>query len=120
MRLIRARGYYTPRLLGAPSLNPGISSRPCSNWFPPRVYSPVPAPIGSRPGDILPSLLRLVPAPGISSRPCPDWFPLRGYPPVPAPIGSRTGVPWLVLVVASGLLFGFLFFGKRFHGTSSD
>eukprot|EP00976_Prorocentrum_cordatum_P109467 1195024-Prorocentrum_minimum.AAC.4 len=52
---------------------PGISSRPCSDWFPPRVYPPVPAPIGSRPGYILPSLLRLVPAPGISCRLCSDW-----------------------------------------------
>eukprot|EP00976_Prorocentrum_cordatum_P104957 1194097-Prorocentrum_minimum.AAC.2 len=33
---------------------PGISSRPSSDWFPPRVYPPVPPPIGSRPGYILP------------------------------------------------------------------
>eukprot|EP00959_Pyramimonas_sp_CCMP1952_P379512 7949717-Pyramimonas_sp.AAC.1 len=34
-----------------------------SDRFPPRIYPPVPPPIGSRPGYILPSLLRLVPAP---------------------------------------------------------
>eukprot|EP00959_Pyramimonas_sp_CCMP1952_P097409 2036329-Pyramimonas_sp.AAC.1 len=38
---------------------PGLSSRPSSDWFPPRVYPPVPPPIGSRPGYILPTLLRL-------------------------------------------------------------
>eukprot|EP00959_Pyramimonas_sp_CCMP1952_P085049 1778279-Pyramimonas_sp.AAC.1 len=38
-------------------------SLPSSNWFPPQVYPPLPPPIGSRPGYILPSLLRLVPAP---------------------------------------------------------
>eukprot|EP00976_Prorocentrum_cordatum_P013441 267975-Prorocentrum_minimum.AAC.3 len=42
----------------------GVSSRPCSDCLPPRVYPPVPAPIGSRNGRILPSLLRLVPATG--------------------------------------------------------
>eukprot|EP00959_Pyramimonas_sp_CCMP1952_P059629 1245372-Pyramimonas_sp.AAC.2 len=31
---------------------PGISSRLCSDWFPSRVYPPVPALIGSRPGDV--------------------------------------------------------------------
>eukprot|EP00976_Prorocentrum_cordatum_P047353 956395-Prorocentrum_minimum.AAC.1 len=61
-------GYILPSLLRLVPA-PGISSRPCSDWFPPREYPPVPAPIGSRPGYILSSLLRLVPAPGISSRP---------------------------------------------------
>eukprot|EP00959_Pyramimonas_sp_CCMP1952_P289931 6063779-Pyramimonas_sp.AAC.2 len=38
-------GYILPSLLRlVPAL--GISSRPCSDWFPPRGYSPVPAPIG--------------------------------------------------------------------------
>eukprot|EP00959_Pyramimonas_sp_CCMP1952_P467367 9491475-Pyramimonas_sp.AAC.1 len=40
------------------------------------VYPPVPPPIGSSPGYILP----------FSS----DWLPSRVYPPVPPPIGS----PW--------------------------
>eukprot|EP00976_Prorocentrum_cordatum_P030659 624006-Prorocentrum_minimum.AAC.2 len=40
-----------------------IYSCPSSNWSPPRVYPLVPPPVGPRPGYILLSLLRLVPAP---------------------------------------------------------
>eukprot|EP00959_Pyramimonas_sp_CCMP1952_P409659 8585445-Pyramimonas_sp.AAC.1 len=42
---------------------PGISSFSCSDGFPSRLYPPVPALMGSRPGYILLSLLRWVPVP---------------------------------------------------------
>eukprot|EP00959_Pyramimonas_sp_CCMP1952_P373435 7820718-Pyramimonas_sp.AAC.1 len=52
-----------------------ISSCPSPDWSPPRVYPLVAPPIGPRPGYILLSVLRLVPAPGISSCPSSDWSP---------------------------------------------
>eukprot|EP00959_Pyramimonas_sp_CCMP1952_P154039 3222654-Pyramimonas_sp.AAC.1 len=52
------------RAADACGAQPGISSRPSSYWFPPRVHPPVPPPIGSCPWYILPSLLRLVPPSG--------------------------------------------------------
>eukprot|EP00976_Prorocentrum_cordatum_P003482 68262-Prorocentrum_minimum.AAC.1 len=60
------------------------SPKPCNR----RSFS---LPIGSRPGYLHPSVLRLVPVPGISTRPSSNWFPSRAYPPVPPPTGSRPG-----------------------------
>eukprot|EP00976_Prorocentrum_cordatum_P115261 1195980-Prorocentrum_minimum.AAC.3 len=68
-RLQRRRGNHQPvivlfaqeLLLLVSGHRPGCCTRPSSDWFPPRVYPLVPPPIGSRPGYILLSLLRLAP-----------------------------------------------------------